>query len=226
MGLNFNDVSGEAKKVKIDYFKFKNGSNVFRMVGDILPRYVYWKKTPDGSKNMSVECLGFDRDLEKFTNSTKDWFNHYFPDQKCSWSYLVQVFDPEDGGKLKVLGLKKKLFQQILDMAKKHLGDPTNNETGWVCVVERKKTGPLAFNVEYSLDQMSCKTEALTNEQIALFEEAKKIDELFTIQTPEEQKTFVEKIWFSTPEPAENNEDVPAEVSEEMNDPKADDLDS
>lgn len=213
MALKFNDIDGEAKKVKVDYYKFKNGTNKFRMVGDILPRYVYWKKTPDGSKNMSIECLSFDRDLEKFTNVTKDWFNHYFPNDKCSWSYVAQVFDPEDN-KLKVLGLKKKLFQQILDMAKKHLGDPTDLKNGWMVVVERKKTGPLAFNIEYNLDQMSCAKSPLTEEQINTFNEAKKIDELFIIQTPEEQKAFIEKIWFSKVD--EEDDEVPDDVAEEL----------
>jgi len=221
MALKFDDVGGEAKKQKIDYYKFENGENRFRMVGDILPRYVYWKKTPDGSKNMSIECLGFDRDLEKFTNITKDWFAHYFPEDKCSWSYLVQVFDPKDE-KLKVLGLKKKLFQQILEMANKHLGDPTNPEIGWEVVVERKKTGALAFNVEYNLDQMSCAKQPLTEEQIASFEEGKTIDELFPVQSPAEQKGFIEKVWFSKAEVKEE-EEVDAEATKEFDDSKNDD---
>jgi len=211
MALSFNDTAGEAKKTEIDYYKFEDGENRFRMVGDILPRYVYWKKTPDGTKNMSVECLSFDRDLEKFTNITKDWFQHYFPEEKCSWSYLVQVFDPDDG-KLKVLSLKKKLFQQILDMAKKHLGDPTDPNKGWEVVVERKKTGPLPFNVEYHLDQMSCKGQPLNAEQKKVVSEAKTIDELFPVQTPEEQKGFIEKIWFS------------AHQEQEAQEPKASDM--
>lgn len=216
MAIDFNDTAGSAKKIEVDYYKFENGTNEFRMVGGILPRYVYWKKTPDGSKNMSIECLSFDRDLEKFTNSTKDWFSHYFPKEKCSWSYLVQVFDAKDG-KLKVLSLKKKLFQQIIDMAKKHLGSPTDPDKGWMVVVERKKTGPLVYNVEYTLDQMSCKINPLTDEQKAIFAEAKEnnrlIDGLFPVQTPEEQKNFIEKVWFS-----------PAEDKEEANEAKASDM--
>jgi len=222
MALKFNDVHGENKKQKIDYYKFEDGENRFRMVGDILPRYVYWKKTPDGSKNMSIECLGFDRDQEKFTNITKDWFSHYFPEDKCSWSYLVQVFDPEDK-KLKVLGLKKKLFGQILTMAKKHLGDPTDPDSGWEVVVERKKTGPLPFNVEYTLEQMSCSTQPLTDEQKETLEEGKTIEELFPVQSPEEQKAFIEKVWFSKPEVKEE-EEVDSDAVDAMDDDKDDDI--
>lgn len=216
MALKFNDVHGDNKKQKIDYYKFVDGENKFRMVGDILPRFVYWKKTPDGSKNMSIECLGFDRNQEKFTNITKDWFAHYFPEAKCSWSYLVQVFDPTDG-KLKVLGLKKKLFQQILTMAKKHLGDPTDLDDGWEVVVEKVKTGPLPFNVEYNLEQMSCKKQPLTDEQKETFGEAKTIEELFPVQTPEEQKAFIEKVWFSKPE-VEEEKEADNDALEEFND--------
>ena len=216
MALKFNETVGAAKHVKVDYYKFTEGENVFRMVGDIIPRYVYWKKTPDGSKNMSIECLGFDRDQEKFLNIEKDWFQHYFSKDKCSWSYLVQVFDPEDG-KLKVLGLKKKLFQQILDMAHKHLGDPTNPEEGWTVVVNKIKTGPLAFNVEYQLDQLSCKKQALTKEQVDTLAESKDIDELFIRQTPDEQKIFIEKVWFSKPEVKEE-ESIPDTVAKNFDD--------
>lgn len=216
MALNFDDVSGEAKKIKIDYFKFEDGENRFRMVGGVLPRYVYWKKTPDGTKNMSIECLGFDRDLERFTNIKKDWFNHYFPDEKCSWSYLVQVFDPPNSTSLKVLGLKKKLFTQILEFANKHAGDPTDPNKGWEVVVTRKKTGPKNYNVEYTLDQISSNNSSpLDDAQKAIFNEAKKIDELFPVQTPEEQKAFIEKVWFAK---SQEKEEMPEDAEIDFND--------
>lgn len=209
MAIKFSDVNGEAKKSNVDYFKFENGENKFRMVGEVLPRYVYWEKSPDGNKNMSVECLAFDRDQEKFTNIEKDWFQHYFPEKKCSWSYLVQVIDLEDG-KLKVLGLKKKLFAQILEMANKHHGDPTDPVKGWDCVVNRVKTGPLAYNVEYTLDQLSSKPRALSPEEKATLEELKPIEELFPRPTPDEQRKFIEKVWFSN----ENESEIPDEAAE------------
>ena len=212
MALKFEDVSGEAKKNKVDYFKFEEGENLFRMVGDVLPRYVYWKKTPDGAKTMNVECLGFNRDEEKFDNVTTDWFNHYFPDDRCSWSYLVKAFDAD--GKLVVVALKKKLFQSILGMARKHLGDPTNPEDGWVVSVEKLITGPLVYNVAYELDQLGCKKLALTEEQIEELAESPTIEEMFIRQTPEEQKAFIEKIWFSTPD----DEEIDEEDIEELED--------
>jgi len=209
MALKFGDVNGEAKKSNIDYFKFEDGKNKFRIVGDVLPRYVYWKKSSDGNKNLSVECLAFDRDQEKFTNVEKDWFQHYFPEDKCSWSYLVQVIDLEDG-KLKVLGLKKKLFQQILEMANEHHGDPTDPEKGWDCVVNRKKTGALAFNVEYTLDQLASKPRPLSAEEKETIADIKSIEELFPRPTPEEQRVFIEKVWINV----ESEEEMPPEAEE------------
>jgi hypothetical protein len=217
MALNFNKIHGEAIKSEIDYYKFEDGKNKFRMVGYVLPRYVYWKNTPDTNKSIAIECLSFDREKEKFTNVTKDWFSHYFPEEKCSWSYLIQVIDPKDN-KVKVLGLKKKLFQSIIDMAQEHLGDPTDLDEGWDVVVNRKKTGPLVYNVEYTLDQLSCKKRILSDEERALIKDLKLIDELFPRPTPEDQKAFIEKTWInieSKEDESENgtgDDDVPEEL--------------
>lgn len=210
MALKFGDVNGEAKKSNVDYFKFEDGKNRFRIVGDVLPRYVYWKKSPDGNKNLSVECLAFDRDQEKFTNIEKDWFQHYFPSDKCSWSYLVQVIDLDDG-KLKVLGLKKKLFQQILEMANEHHGDPTDPAKGWDCVVNRKKTGALTFNVEYTLDQLASKPRPLNSEEKEAIADLKSIEDLFPRPSPDEQKAFIEKVWINV---EQDEEEIPPEAEE------------
>lgn len=218
MAIKFSDVNGEAKKSNVNYYKFKEGKNKFRLVGDVLPRYVYWKETPDGNKNISIECLSFDRDQEKFTNVEKDWFSHYFPEDKCSWSYLVQVIDLDDGedkGKIKVLGLKKKLFQQILEVANEHHGDPTDPTKGWDCVVTRKKTGPLNFNVEYTLDQLASKPRALSPDEKVALETMKPVEELFPRPTPEEQKAFIESIWFSE---ENKEEELDADVVDTMDD--------
>lgn len=213
--MKFNETAGAAIKTKADFYKFENGENKFRMVGEVIPRYVYWKKTIDGSdKNMSVECLGFNREEERFDNIEKDWFQHYFPQDKCSWSYLVQVFDPKDN-KLKVLSLKKKLFGQILDLAKKHLGDATDPDDGWEVVVERTKDGPLPFNVSYQIDQLACKKQPLTEEQKETLAKSKTIFEQFPRPTSAEQKIFVEKVWFSQPE---EKDDTPDEVADVFDD--------
>jgi len=44
MAISFNQAKGEAQKNKIDSYQYVEGDNVVRMVGDMLPRYVYWLK--------------------------------------------------------------------------------------------------------------------------------------------------------------------------------------
>ena len=89
MAISFNQAKGEAQKNKIDSYQYVEGDNKIRMVGDMLPRYVYWLKGENG-KNLPFECLSFDRNTEAFTNVEKDWVREYHPELKCGWSYAIQ----------------------------------------------------------------------------------------------------------------------------------------
>ena len=123
MALKFGEAQGSAKKSSIDQYTYKEGDNVFRLVGDILPRYVYWIKGENG-KNIPMECLAFDRNTETFNNKETDHVRSFFPELKCGWAYAIQAIDPQDG-KVKVVNLKKKLMEQIM-VAAEDLGDPTD----------------------------------------------------------------------------------------------------
>jgi hypothetical protein len=206
MGLSFEDSHGSAKKNNVEYIKLEFGKNRFRLVGQIRPRYAYWKELNNNS--IPVECLSFDPVQEKFTNVETDWFKHYFPDAKCVWSYVVQVIDPKDG-KLKLCGLKKKLWDQVLDAAQS-LGDPTDPENGWDIIVDKKKTGTQRFNVEYSLQAIECSTKKapIPEEFKALLDQVKPIDELVTRPTAEEQKAFIEKNWINVKEESNVDNDA------------------
>lgn len=199
MGVSFGDAHGSAKKNNLDYIKLEFGDNEFRMVGELLPRYAYWKQLNSGGNTFSipVECLSFDREKEEFTNLEKDWFKEYFPKEKCVWSYVIPVLDKENN--LKMCGLKKKLFDQIMTAAES-LGDPTDPETGWSIKVKKKKTGPQVYNVEYELLQLQLEKEPLTAEQLEVIKDLKPIDELIPRPTPEQQKAFIEQAWFSKEE--------------------------
>ena len=85
MAIKFNQAQGAAKKPKIHQYTYKNGDNVLRIVGDLLPRYVYWIKG-ENNKNIPMECLAFDRDTETFNNKEKDHVREFFPDYK--WKNL------------------------------------------------------------------------------------------------------------------------------------------
>jgi len=198
MALAFTATKGKAVKNSHESYVYKDGENTVRLVGGILPRYVYWLKGSN-NKDIPVECLAFDREKEKFTNAEVDHVPAYFPDKKCSWSYSVNTLVD---GKVVVLNLKKKLFEQICSAAE-DLGDPTDYTTGWDVVFKRSKTGPLPFNVEYTLSVLRCKKRALSKDEVAIVEAAIPIDAKFIRATPEEVKTTLERITSGAEEESE-----------------------
>jgi len=191
MALSFKQTKGRAQKSSVESYEYKDGENTVRLIGGVLPRYVYWVKGTN-NKDIPIECLAFSRDKEKFDNLEKDWVPDYHADLRCSWSYAVNCIDPKEG-KVKVLNLKKKLFEQILTAAE-DLGDPTDPETGWDVVFKRVKTGPLAYNVEYTLQVLRCKQRALNTQELELAEKALPIDEKYPRANPDEIKALLEKL--------------------------------
>jgi hypothetical protein len=207
MALKFNEAQGSAIKSKIDQYVYKNGDNVLRMVGDILPRYVYWVKG-ENDKNIPMECLSFDRDSETFNNMEKDYVRDFFPQIKCGWAYAIQCIDPSDG-KVKVLNLKKKLMEQIM-IAAEDLGDPTDPENGWDVYFQRVKTGPMAFNVEYRLQALKSKSTPLTEKQQVAVEGLRSMDDVLPRPTPDAQLELLQRIT----QPSAN--EAPEEISKEF----------
>lgn len=207
--MKFTDSSGEAQKTRPDSYTFKEGRNELRIVGDLLPRYVYWLKG-DNNKPIPMECLGFDRQQEKFLNAEKDYVKEYFPDQKCGWGYVVQAIDVQTG-KLVLFNLKKKLLGQILDLAKE-IGDPTDLENGWNVIFEKKKTGPLPINVEYKLKEREIKNSPIDPKFQTIVDELKPIEEVMPRQTPAQQKEFLEKLRSG----GSSSENIDESVSDEF----------
>lgn len=191
MALAFGNTKGKAIKNSHEAYTYKDGENTVRLFGGILPRYVYWVKGTN-AKDIPIECLAFSREKEKFDNLEVDHVQKFFPDKKCSWSYSINCIDPSDG-KAKVLNLKKKLFEQIMSAAE-DLGDPTDSETGWDIVFKRQKTGPLPFNVEYTLSVLRCKRRALNETERATVAAAVPIDDKFVRPTAEEVEALCIKI--------------------------------
>lgn len=207
MALSFKQTKGKAIKNTVEAYEYKDGENTVRLIGGVLPRYIYWLKGTN-NKDIPVECLAFSREKEKFDNLEKDHVQEFFPDAKCSWSYSVNCIDPKDG-KVKALNLKKKLFEQILTAAE-DLGDPTDYDSGWDVVFKRTKTGPLAFNVEYTLQVLRCKPRSLTPEERELADKAQHIDEKFPRPTPEEVLALLTKITTNTEDEATDSSEQEA----------------
>lgn len=191
MALQFKNSKGKAATNKVESFEIKDGENVVRLVGGVLARYVYWLKGSN-NKDIPVECLAFNREEERFNNAETDLVPEYHPDMKCSWAYAMNVIDVKNN-KVVAFNLKKKLFAQIMDAAES-LGDPTDPDTGWDCTFKRVKTGPHAFNVEYTLQTLKCKPRALSQEERAMVAEAKTIDEKFPRPTVEDVRKTLERI--------------------------------
>lgn len=178
MAKSFSNTNGKAAS-GAGYYKFKDGDNVVRLVGGILPRYQYWIRDPD----LKVDCLHFNPDTETFDRAEPDYVNDYFPDAKCAWSYVSLCIDPTDG-KVKIFPHKKKLYMQIQEAAS-DLGDPTDPDTGYDLVITRTKTGSAAFNVDYSLRVLKLKRRPLTAEERAAVEASPTIDTLCPRPTPD-----------------------------------------
>lgn len=190
--MKFTESKGGAEKNKIEQYQLKNGDNAVRFFGELCPRYVYW--VPGKGKTLPVECLGFDREQEKFTNAEKDWVKEAFPDLKAGWAYSVQCIDLSDG-QAKIFNLKRTLMDQIIQAAKE-LGDPCDPDDGWEVHFTRKKTGPNKFNVDYMLDQIKSmkNKKPMTDEQRKVMEAAIPIEKQLPRPTPETQKEFLDKL--------------------------------
>ena len=198
MAISFKNTKGKAQSNKVEAYEYKDGENTVRLVGGVLPRYIYWIKGSN-NKDIPVECLAFSRDKEKFDNLEKDHVPNFFPDLKCSWSYTVNCIDPKDG-KVKALNLKKKLFEQIVSTAQDLELDPTDLDEGFDIVFNRVKTGPLAFNISYDLKPLKCKKRALTDAEREVALAAKNIDEKYPRPTEAEVLALLEKITSNTDE--------------------------
>lgn len=193
MAISFNQQKGSAQKTSIKSYQYTDGDNKMRLCGDILARYVYWIKG-ENDKNIPLECLSFDRNTESFNNKETDWVRNYYPDLKCGWSYATQCID---NGEVKVVNLKKKLWEQIITAAE-DLGDPTDPETGWDICFKKVKTGPLPYNVEYQLQALKCKPSALSEDDKALLEDLKSMDDVMPRPTPDAQKELLDRIREAT----------------------------
>lgn len=219
--MKFSEINGSAKKGG-SYMKLEEGTNTFRMVGGILPRYLYWVKNSEG-KSAPFECLGFSREKERFENLEKDWVQEYVMGDdgkpiKCSWAYAVQVINRKTG-KLEVLNLKKKMFEALVKFCKDSGKDPTDIEKGFDVVVDRKKTGAYAYNVDYELNYVKMMTageQPLSDEDRELIKELKPMEEVIPRPTSEEQKEALLKFLSgSSDEDDSSSEDEPSSSANE-----------
>lgn len=214
MAVELGKAKGKAQSGAAKY-EYKTGENKIRLVGGVLPKYVYWVKSTNG-KDIPIENLGFDRDKERFTNKEKDLVPESFPGVKCQWNYSMLGIDRSTNEPC-VVHLKKKLFEQILS-AQEDLGSVTDPEKGWVVVFKRTKTGPLPINISYELQVLRCKPDPLSAEDLAKIEEFGDIDSHFPRPTVEEVKDLINRVLHGNEEQAaaEEASDSEAEAAQDL----------
>jgi len=207
MAIGFNTTKGSAQKDKIETYNYagKEDHHV-RLIGDLLPRYVYWIKGENG-KNIPMECLSLDRNSGTFNNQEHVHVRDCYPDLQCGWSYAIQCIDYADKS-VKVLNLKRKLFDQVL-VAMEELGDPTDPVTGYDIHFKRKKTGPQVFNVEYQLAVLKCKPRELEEWEQELLSGLKSMDDVLTRPTADAQLELLRRV-------NDQGSDTPEDVSSEF----------
>lgn len=198
MALDFNDLNGGAKKSSVEYMKLADGMNTFRILPrSIVPSYTYWIKGANG-KDMPFECLAFDPNTETFDRAASDPVrdagvtDSNGENIKCQWSYRCQVINKATG-ELRVLQLKKGMLTDILSASKQLKLDPTDLDNGSWINVKRVKTGPLAYNVKYEVQQLMLEKTPLTDEEKQLVADAKPMSELFERETYDQQAERLRK---------------------------------
>ena len=112
-----NTSTGNQRR-EVERLSMQIGDTKVRLIGEVLPRYVYWVTTNEGKK-MPVECLRYSRVTETFDDSVPDPLKEVdeaiFGD-KPEFAYICNIIDRSDG-KIKVFDLRATIYRQIVDYA-------------------------------------------------------------------------------------------------------------
>ena len=85
---------GGGERREIQRLTLPIGETKIRLVGEVMPRYVYWITTTEG-KRMPLECLRFVREEEKFIDTNEDPFKELGADvfsDKPQFAYICNVY--------------------------------------------------------------------------------------------------------------------------------------
>lgn len=183
--------SGNQRK-EIERLTLDNGDTRIRLIGDVMPRYVYWLTTAEG-KRMPVECLRFDRELEIFNDTKKDpikEIDEAIYSEKPQFAYVCNAIDRKDG-KVKLFDLRSTIYKQIVALAiNQDYGNPADVDNGYDITVKKEKTGPLPQNVKYSIMPARNNSPLKPEErELELYD----LNAIFKRQTYEEQKEWLLK---------------------------------
>jgi len=105
---------GGGQRREIERLTLPVGDTKIRLIGEVMPRYVYWVVTTEGKK-MPVECLRFDRQKETFNESNKDPMTEIDEEiyaDKPQFAYVCNVIDRADN-KIKIFDLRSTIYKQL-----------------------------------------------------------------------------------------------------------------
>lgn len=184
------NTGGGGQRREIERLTLPIGDTKIRLIGEVLPRYVYWVVTSEGKK-MPVECLQFDRQIEGFNNNAKDPVKEIDEDvysDKPQFAYVCNVIDRSDN-KIKIFDLRSTIYKQIVDYATNpDYGNPADDDAGYDITIKKEKTGPLPQNVKYSVIPARSNSALSEAEKSGdLFE----LDKIYKRQSYEEQKEWL-----------------------------------
>ena len=184
-----NTSTGNQRR-EVERLSMQIGDTKVRLIGEVLPRYVYWVTTNEGKK-MPVECLRYSRVTETFDDSVPDPLKEVdeaiFGD-KPQFAYICNVIDRSDG-KIKLFDLRATIYRQIVDYATNpEYGNPADVKTGYDLTIKKEKTGPLPQNVKYTTIPARASTE-LTHAETGL--ELFDLERIYKRQTYDEQKQWL-----------------------------------
>lgn len=185
------NAGGKTEKREIQRLSLKGDVRI-RLLGDVLPRYVYWVITTEGRK-MPVECLRFMRESESFDDNQPDpmkEIDEAVYSDNPSFAYICNVLDRTDG-QVKIFDLRATIYRQIVEYATNpEYGNPADPDSGYDITIKREKTGPLPQNVKYTC-MPSRSSIPLTEEEKAL--ELYELNKIYKRQTYDEQKEWILK---------------------------------
>jgi len=184
------NTGSNTQRKEVQRLSLQIGDTKVRLIGDVLPRYVYWITTNEGKK-MPVECLRFSRNTEQFDDTQPDPFKELdeaiFAD-KPQFAYVCNALDRTDG-QIKLFDLRSTIYRQIVDYASNpEYGNPADESSGYDITIKKEKTGPLPQNVKYTCIPARASV-ALTDEEKEL--EKYDLDRIYKRQTYDEQKQWL-----------------------------------
>lgn len=183
-----NKGNGERREIK--RLSLGIGDTRIRLIGNLMPRYVYWVVTKEGRK-MPIECLQFNRETESFDNSVPDPVQEIDDEvyaDKASFAYVCNVIDRADGEN-KLMDLRSTIYQQIVDYATNpDYGNPADIANGYDLTIKKEKTGPLPQNVKYTIIPAR-NNSPLTDEEKSM--ELYNLDTIFKRTNYDDQKKWL-----------------------------------